>query len=68
MKISPKTQKVRMVYCPSHQDIEENELADSLAETSSKKARYLRPNIQLSPSEIKQQGNKMFSISRRIRR
>ena len=45
----------------AHQGIEENELADSLAKTASKKA------TQLSPSEI-QQGNKMLSISKWTRR
>ena len=56
MDISPKVQN-RSVYCPAHQGMEENELADSLAKTASKKAKHIQPNTQLSPSEI-QQGNK----------
>ena len=56
MDISPKVQN-RLVYCPAHQGMEENELADSLAKTASKKAKHIQPNTQLSPSEI-QQGNK----------
>ena len=37
MDINPKVQNIRLVYCPAHQGIEENELADSLAKTDSKK-------------------------------
>ena len=37
MDISPKVQNIRIVYCPAHQDIEENEIADSLAKAASKK-------------------------------
>ena len=62
MAISPKVQSIRFTYCPVHQGIEENEPADSLAKTASKKVKHLQPNTQLSPSEI-QQGNKMFSVS-----
>ena len=67
MDISPKVQNIRLVYCPAHQGIQENELADSLAKTSSKEAKHLQPNTQLSSSEI-QQGNKMLSISKWTRR
>ena len=67
MNISPKVQNIRLVYCPAHQGIHENELADSLAKTASKKVKHLQPNTQLSPSEI-QQGNKMLSISKWTRR
>ena len=67
MDISSKVQNIRLVYCPAHQGIEENELADSLAETASKKPKHLQPNTQLSPSEI-QQGNKTLSISKWTRR
>ena len=35
--ISPKVQNIRLVYCPTHQGIEEYELANSLAKTASKK-------------------------------
>ena len=63
MDISPKVQNIRIVYCPVHQDIEEDELADSLAKTASKKAKHLQPNTQLLPSEI-QQDNKILSISK----
>ena len=64
MGISPELQNVRIVYCPAHEGIEENELADSLAKTVSKKVEHL--HTQLSPSEI-QQGNeisKLWSISK----
>ena len=67
MDISPNVQNIRIVYFPVHQDIEENELADSLAKTPSKEAKHLHPNTQLLPSEI-QQGNKMLSISKWTRR
>ena len=56
-----------LFYCPAHQGIEENELADSLAKIALKKAKHLQPNTQLSPSEI-QQGNKMLSRSKWTRR
>ena len=57
-EISPKVQNIRLVYCPAHQGIEENELADSLAKTALKKAKHLQPNNQLLTSEI-QEGNKI---------
>ena len=66
MGISPELQNVRIVHCPASEGIEENELADSLAKTVSKKVKHLQPNTQLSPSEI-QQGNKIskfWSISK----
>ena len=63
MDISPKVQNIRFVYCPAHQGIQENELADSLAKIALKKAKHLQPNSQLSTSKI-QQGNKMLSISK----
>ena len=66
MDLSPKVQNIRLVYCPTHQGIEENERADSLAKTPSK-TKQLEPNTQLSPSEI-QEGNKMLSISKLTRR
>ena len=54
MDINPKVQYIRLIYCPDHQDIKENELADSLAKTVLKKAKHLQPTTQLSPSEIQQ--------------
>ena len=65
MDISPKVQNISIL--PSPQGIQENELADSLAKTTSRKVKHLQPNTQLSPSEI-QQGKKMFSISKWTRR
>ena len=67
MDIGPKVQNIRIVYCPAHQIIEENELADSFSKTTSKKVKYPQSNTQLSPSEI-QQGNKMLSISKWTRK
>ena len=67
MDIGPKVQNIRIVYCPAHQTIEENELAGSFSKTASKKVKYPQPNTQLSPSEI-QQGNKMLSISKWTRK
>ena len=67
MDTSPKVQNIRLVYCPVHQGIQENEVADSIAKTASKKAKHLHPNTQLSPPEILQ-GNKMLSISKWTRR
>ena len=67
MDILPRVQNVRLVYCPAHQCIEENEIADSFAKTPLKKARHLQPNTQLSLSEM-QQGNFMLFISKLTRR
>ena len=53
MDLSSKVQNIRLLCCPAHQGIEENEPADSLSKTASKKAKHLQPNTQLSPSEIK---------------
>ena len=41
MDISPKVQNITFVYCPAHESIEENELADSLPKTALKKAKHL---------------------------
>ena len=43
MDISPKVQKIRLVYCPAHQGIQGNELADSLAKTAPKRAKHYIP-------------------------
>ena len=67
MDILPRVQNVRLVCCPAHQCIEENETADSFAKIPLKKARHLQPNTQLSLSEM-QQGNFMLFISKLTRR
>ena len=41
MDISQKVQNITFVYCPAHEGIEENELADSLPKTALKKAKHL---------------------------
>ena len=33
--------EIKLVYCPAHKGIPENETADSLAKVASKKAKYL---------------------------
>ena len=43
MNISPKVQNIRLVYCPPHQGIQVNELADSLPKTASKKQNIYSP-------------------------
>ena len=62
MDISSKVQNIKIVYCPTHEDIEENELADALAKIVSKKSKRLQPNTQLSPSEIHNNSNKITKI------
>ena len=41
MDISLKVQNMRLVYCPTHQGIDESELAVSLVNTASKKVNHL---------------------------
>ena len=42
-----------MIYCPSHKDIYENEMVDSLARVTAKKATHLPPKVHLNISYLK---------------
>ena len=39
---------IKLIYCPAHKGIKENEIADNLAKTASKKGSHLRPRTGIS--------------------
>ena len=41
---SEKVDNIKIIYCPAHIGIEENELADRLAKTGAKNAKHLQPD------------------------
>ena len=52
-ELSSCADKTKMIYCPSHKDIYENEMVDSLARVTAKKATHLPPKIHLNISYLK---------------
>lgn len=45
---------IKLIYCPTHKSIKENENTDDLAKTVSKKASHLPPRTDISLSEVKE--------------
>ena len=54
IRISSCVDEIKLIYCPAHKGIEDNEIADSLAKVASTKALHLPPRTDLSLSEIKE--------------
>ena len=50
---SEKVDDVKIIYCPAHIGIEENELADSLAKIGAKNAKHLQPDPKITLPELK---------------
>ena len=50
---SEKVDNIKIIYCPAHIGIEENELADSLAKTGAKNAKHLQPDPKITLPELK---------------
>ena len=53
IEISLKVNQIKLIYCPGHKGIPENEIADSLAKTGSRKAKHLPLKVTVTPTEIK---------------
>ena len=53
IELSSCVDEMKMMYCPVHKHIYENEIANSLEELAAKKANYLPPRIDLSMSDLK---------------
>ena len=62
-----KVDNIKIIYCPAHIGIEGNELADGLAKTGAKKAKYLQPDPKITLPQLKQ-SNKVLSIKKWSRR
>ena len=53
-QISSLVEHIKLIYCPAHKGIKENEIADNLAKTASKKAFHLPPRADISISKVKE--------------
>ena len=53
-QISSLVEHIKLIYCPAHKGIRENEIADNLAKTASKKASHLPPRANISISKVKE--------------
>ena len=51
--ISSLVERIKLIYCPVHKSTKENEIADILAKTASKKAFHLLPRTDISLSKLK---------------
>ena len=53
IEISLRISSVKMIYCPGHKGVCENEIADSLSKAGAKKARHLPCEMTATKEEIK---------------
>ena len=67
MDISEKVDNIKFIYCPAHIGKDGNELADDLAKTGTKKAKYLQPDPKITLPQLKQ-SSKVLSIKKWSRR
>ena len=44
---------IKLMYCPAHKGIKENEIAANLVETASKESSHLPPEADISLSKVK---------------
>ena len=51
--ISTKVKSIKIVYCPAHKGIKENETADALAKIATKKAKTLEPTLDIKTETSK---------------
>ena len=59
ININHSIKSIKLVYCPPHKGIVENETADKLGKIAAKKAQTLEPTYIVSLSEIKTENKKM---------
>ena len=52
--ITSLVEHIKLIYCPAHKGIKENEIADNLAKIVSKKASHLPPRADISLSKVKE--------------
>ena len=67
IELSFRFDQIKLIYCPAHKGINENEMADSLAKVAAKKATHLQTKSDLSQSDI-QSANKQVTINKWARR
>ena len=53
IQISSLVEHIKLIYCPAHKGIKENEITDNLAKTASRKASHLPPRADMSISKVK---------------
>ena len=54
MQISSVVEHIKLIYCPAQIGIKDNEIADNLAKTASRKASHLPPRTDISLSKVKE--------------
>ena len=59
IEISLRISSIKMIYCPGHKGVCENEITDSLAKTGAKKARHLPCEMTATKEEIKKVNKKL---------
>ena len=59
IEISLTISSIKMIYCPGHKGVCENEISDSLAKTEAKKARHLPSEMAATKEEIKKVNKKL---------
>ena len=67
IEISLRISSIKMIYCPGHKGVCENEIADSLAKTGAKKARHLPCEMTATKEKIKKVIKKL-TLQKRDRR
>ena len=67
IQISYLVKHIKLIYCPTHKSIKENENTDDLAKTVSKKASHLPPRTDISLSEVKEI-KRQNTLEKQIRR
>ena len=57
--ISTKVKSIKIIYCPAHKGIKDNETADTLAKIATKKAKTLEPTYNITTLDIKTETSKL---------
>ena len=54
IQISSLVEYIKLIYCPAHKGMKENEISDNLAKTASKNASHLPPRAEMYLSKVKE--------------
>ena len=59
IEIHPKVKSVKLIYCPVHKGIKENETADEQAKVAPTKAKNHKPTCDITTANIKEENSKL---------